>query len=184
VLEELLTREGLAGVAHQEPQQVELADGQREPAAGQRRGVLDRVDDQVAVGDRTFELAGPTRLSRSGIKAKDQLAWAETPAAVAFVGAMLEPDDTVGLGVQGGHVDDPSVVVSRAQPETDLEPVDPGQHEIEDERVCTPVLYLCQSHLSVRSLAGTALGRTQVGHDVPAHRYASRSTLSRTTQEI
>jgi hypothetical protein len=68
--------------------------------------VLDRVDDEVPVGHRSLDLTDP----------------------------LLQLDETIGRGVECGDHDHRPVVVSGPQAQRDLESVDPGQQDVEDER--------------------------------------------------
>jgi hypothetical protein len=85
---------------------------------------LDRLGQRRAV-----ELAA----AQLGAHAAEQLAHREGLGDVV-VGADLEPDDLVDLGVLGGQEDDRHGA-ARAHVAADVEPARPRHHDVEDEQV-------------------------------------------------
>ena len=116
-------------MAGEEPEQVELARGQpqRLPPFVTSRV---RVDDEPVV--REALLAAPSGSARrSTVRTRRQLARRERLRHVV-VGAELETDDPVGL-LAAGRQHDHRQARARADPAAELEPVRPGQHEVEHD---------------------------------------------------
>ena len=130
--EQLLAGEDAAGPAHQVGEQVELGGGQAVlDAAGEDpalRGVERDAADRLRRG-----LGDAVRAAQHPGDAGDQLARRERFGHVV-VGAHLEPDDAVDLVVAGGDEEDRRPVLLGAQPAADLDTVDAGQPDVEDDR--------------------------------------------------
>ncbi len=100
----------------------------QEPPAGQIHLDPAEIDDR----GRRLEgdlLVGPPQ---EGVDAGKQLLEAERLDEVV-VGPCLEPHDPVPDLVAGRQHQDRQLIARRPQPAADLEPVDPGQHDIEDD---------------------------------------------------
>ena len=128
--------EDLAGAADQQAQQLELGAGQVDRLAAHGGDVADEVDRDRAGFDldrlgerRAVELAA----AQLGADAAEQLAHREGLGDVV-VGADLEPDDLVDLGVLGGQ-DDDRHGAARAHVAADVEAARPRHHDVEDQQV-------------------------------------------------
>ena len=91
-----------------------------------------RVEPDVAGLEDGVERLG--RAAGEGPQAGRQLGEGERLDQVV-VGAGVEPGDAVGHGVARGQEQDRGLHAPAAQPAADLEPVDAGQHDVEDDRV-------------------------------------------------
>jgi hypothetical protein len=132
VRQQLLPPEHDAGPGQQVGQQVEL--GRREVDLGtvetdQPGGGVER-DALVAQHDALRGVVDPPQ---HGPDAGDKLAGAERLGHVV-VGADRQPDHEVGLVVTGGQHDDRHPPVGLDAP-AHLQPVEPRQHEVEDDEV-------------------------------------------------
>jgi hypothetical protein len=132
--QQLAAAEHLTGVADQERQKVELAHSERYRTAGDAHLPGGRVDDHVPRPQRRGRLAvtrpGP---AQDAAHTSHELAWAEWLDDVV-VGAELETDDPVRLVALGGQHDDRGRTRGADLP-ADVQPVDAGQHEVEDDQV-------------------------------------------------
>ena len=164
--QQALTGEHLARRRGEPGEQVELR--RRQPHLLPRRDdpSRPRVDDQVAddeTGRRARgELGGPVDAPQQGPDARHQLAHPERLGEVV-VGPDREPDQDVGLVVargqhqhrhRGRRLDAPA----------DLEPVEAGQHHVEDDEVGpTGGVALDRTRAVVRLVDGEPLGPQPVG---------------------
>jgi hypothetical protein len=132
VLDQLGAGQDLARMAHEVLEEGELARRQvdRAPVAhhAPRRGVELQVADPKDRG----ALGGPAAHERA--QARQQLGERERLGQVV-VGAGVEPRDPVGHRVARREHENGAPSAGLAQPAADLEAVDVGQHQVENDRV-------------------------------------------------
>ena len=126
-----------AGLGGEGQEQVELERRQVHLAPPCRDPARPAVDRQVTDGEHRGllrgELARPVDATQQGADAGDDLAHAERLGHVV-VGADPEADEQVGLvGTRREHEHRHRPL--RLDPPADLEPVEAGQHEVEDDEV-------------------------------------------------
>ncbi len=120
-------------MGHEVPQQCELLGGEIELDAGPTRGVLRRVQREVADAEHRIGLLAVTAEERAdpGL----ELSQRERLHQVV-VSTVVEPGHTIVETVSGGQHEHPNGGSDvRADPSTDLEPVDIGHGEIEAHQV-------------------------------------------------
>ena len=126
------TRPGRAG---ERAEDLELDVGDADLLAAQRHHPAAEVDLQLVALDRLLlgRLAAHPRAAQGGFDAAAELAHRERLGDVV-VGADLEPGDLVGLAALRGQHDDRHLA-ARAQLAADLDAVELGQHQVEDDEV-------------------------------------------------
>src|SRR5262249_10580117 len=135
LLHDLATGKDLAGAADQEAQELELGAGQVDRLAAHGGDVADEVRrDRAAFAlDRLVERpAVELAAAQLGAHAAEQLAYREGLGHVV-VGADLEPDHLVDLGVLGGEDDDRHGAAG-AHVAADVEAARPRHHDVEDQQ--------------------------------------------------
>ena len=136
-LQQLASRVDTARSRGQVAKDLELGRGQADPP----RTALDppplEVDQQVTMTDHaTTRGVGQVavRPAQQRLDPAHQLAQPERLGQV-IVGPELETDDLVHLVVPGGQHEDRHLGAGRPQPAEDLEPVHPGQADVEDDEI-------------------------------------------------
>src|SRR5215218_2116147 len=134
-LEQLVARQHEALVVEQLPEQIELLGSELDllladpdlPAAG--------VDDEVTVGKHVRLAVAPLggRSAKDRLHARDELPRVERLRHVV-VGANLEADDLVDVLVARSQHEDRHVP-ALPHPAAELDPVDVGKHEVEDDEL-------------------------------------------------
>ena len=107
------------------------------------------------------------RAPQDGAHPRQQLARVERLGQVV-VGAELEPDDLVDVVALGGEHDDRRVgaLGQRADAAADLEPVDAGEHDVEQHHVEVALLQRGQPALPVAGDGDVDLVLTEIlGHE-------------------
>jgi len=135
-LEQLGAGKDASGARGEVAQQVELGGGQADPLPITRHPPPLEVDDQIATAQRAAGLdVGQLAVgaAQQGFHAARQLAEAERLGQVV-IGSDLESDHLVHLvGASGEEQDrDPGLA---PDPPADLEPVDPGQTDVEQDEL-------------------------------------------------
>ena len=139
LLHDLEAAEDLAGALGEQPQDLELGAGQVDGLAADGDEVAGKVDRHVAGVDALAVLlsdtACPIELAPAelGAHAAEQLADAERLRHVV-VGADLEADDLVDLGVLRRQQDDRNGAAA-ADVAADVEAAAARHHDVEDEQV-------------------------------------------------
>ena len=135
VLEQRLAAQHPAGGAGEGAEDLELDVGELRLLAAQGHHAAAEVDRQVAALDRLLlgRVADHPRAPQGGLDPAAELAHREGLGDVV-VGADLEPGDLVGLAAFRGQHDDRHLA-ARAQLAADLDPVELGQHQVEDDEV-------------------------------------------------
>jgi len=133
-LEELVAREHDAAVVEQLPEEVELLRGELHLDTVDGHFAASGIDDQVAVDDPLALGLAPLRrdAAKDRLHPRDELPGIERLRHVV-VGADLEPDDLVDVLVARGQHQDRDVG-ALAQAPADLDAVDVGQHQVEDDQ--------------------------------------------------
>src|SRR5581483_3139222 len=135
-------------------EQLELDEGQLDRLAVALDDATRHVDEEPVHLDpllgRRLEQPRRLRATEQRAHAGAELSDRERLRDVV-VGAELEPDHLVELVVAGGEHDDRHRA-RRAQPTAYLEPVEPRQHDVEDDEVDVPVAEAALRLLSVASL--------------------------------
>ena len=126
-------RQHLAGVAHEQLEQVGLGRRQLETAPSTARVHRPEVEREVAEAEHRARLLG-LRASQKRPQASEELVEVVRLRQVV-VGARVEPLHPVADGVAGGEEEDRDAVSLPAQPARHVEAVEPGHHHVEDERV-------------------------------------------------
>ena len=132
-VEELGAGEDPAGPGGHRRQQPEFGRGEVDDRAGHLGPHPGHVEDDVAGVDRLGRLGRAVRAAEDGADAGDELARAERLGQVV-VGAELEAEQLVELVVAGREHDDRDGRVA-AQLAGDVEAVEAGQAEVEDDEV-------------------------------------------------
>jgi hypothetical protein len=94
-------------------------------------------------------------------------------AYIDFLGTGIQPGDPVGHRVPRGEHQDRQVVAGAAQPAADLEPVQPGHHDVEHHRVRPP---LGDRAERFHTVAGE-VHLVPVERQGPTHRLADRAVV-------
>ena len=125
------------GVDGERGEEVELERGEVDLGAVDGDPAGGAVDleraDAAGRGRRRGELGGALDPAEQGVGAGDDLAHPERLGDVV-VGADAEPDEDVGLVVAGGEHEDRDRA-DRLDAAAHLEPVEAGQHDVEDDEV-------------------------------------------------
>src|SRR6478752_5637913 len=116
----------------QEPQEVELLEGQLEPLAALAHLSSGRVDLDIVELKGTSADAVGARSAEQVAYTHRELPWRERFRQV-IVGAQLQPDDAVRLLAACGQHQNRQVRV-RPDPAAELETVDPGKHHVEHDQ--------------------------------------------------
>jgi hypothetical protein len=133
VVQQLRPGEHAAWIEHEVAQQPELGGRQLDEAAGPVDLVVVLVEFEVGEDqDRLLGFGAGT--AQHGADPGRQLLQAERLGHVV-VAADGEPGDLVGLGVLRGQEDHRDAVAVPAQPAYDVEPVEVGQHHVQDNQV-------------------------------------------------
>jgi hypothetical protein len=137
-LQQLLAGEYPLRFAGQHHQQFELPGRALDPAPAHRDLMADRIHDeiidpQLLTGSGVDRDDGPLSPSEQGADPGHQLSWAAGFGQIV-VGAEIQPEQEIGLGRPGRHHQDRDVVVGPQDP-ADVQSIDPGHHQIEDEQV-------------------------------------------------
>jgi hypothetical protein len=152
LVHQLVTGEDAPRPRDQRPQQPELSPRQRH--VGPRDGglVTRGVDHQVADLDAPdLLLVRHAASAQNRPHARDQLARPERLGHVV-VGAHLETDHDVRFLALGGQHHDrrPARLLALAQAAADLEAVQPGQHQVQQDQLRLPADGLLEALLAVR----------------------------------
>jgi hypothetical protein len=133
--EDLVSGEDQPAVADQVAEQVELAGGEVDRAAFEGDLVAGRVHGEAAEVQWGLwaGLGGGLGPAEDGLDPGHQLAGGERLGHVV-VGAQLEAENPVGLLLPGRDDDDRHPPATLAQRPGHLEPVHPGQHEVEQDQ--------------------------------------------------
>jgi hypothetical protein len=133
-LEQLVAREHEAPVVEEVPEQVELLGRQLHLLAGDGHLAPTRVDSELAVlENRAHELPSlGAGTAEDRLDAGDELAGVEGLRQVV-VRAHLEPDDLVDVLVSRAEHENRNVG-ALADAATDVDPVEIGQHQVEDDQ--------------------------------------------------
>src|SRR6266516_7940481 len=129
-IEQLVTADHYARILEQGREQVEFLRRQLDRLAVDRNLARVPVQNDVVQREHLFR-AAPVGAPQDCLHAGDELARRERLRQV-IVGAELEPGDSVGLLVARGEHEDWHVRASPHQP-GDVEPVDAGQADVEDD---------------------------------------------------
>jgi hypothetical protein len=132
VLEQREAAQHLAGMAHERLQERELLGAQLERLAAPPGAVAGRVEPQVA--DLEHRRALDRAAARERAQACQQLVERERLGEVV-IGAGVEAVDPVRHGGARGQHQHRRPHALGAQPAADLEPVEVGEHRVEDDRV-------------------------------------------------
>jgi hypothetical protein len=110
------------------------------------------------------------RTAQDGADARDQLAGGEGLDDVV-VGAELQAGDAVGLLAARGEQDDRDArALLLAHPAHDLQPVDPGHHQVEHDEVRPAAREGVERRVAVRDDLGVVAGALEVARDDLADR--------------
>jgi len=136
-IHQLLARKDPAGMPGKGQQQIELIGGQDFLFAinpHRARSGIDLEPAEAQPGLVPFWIAPPPQ---DRLEPRQQLARVERLGQI-IIGAEFEPDNPVGvLAARGQHQD--RHVALRAQAAADFEPIDIGQHDIEDDGAIGPI---------------------------------------------
>ncbi|CAI9009246.1 hypothetical protein EMIT0158MI4_80024 [Burkholderia ambifaria] len=148
-------REHLARMPREEIQQVEFARREVDARAVDARFPRDRVDRQPGHVERARI---DPRIARERVDApqqrldpRDEFQHRERFRQIV-VGAELEAEDPVHLARARAGNDDRRVARHRAGAPADFQPVDAGQHQVEDQRVPVALLEQAQAFRAVRAV--------------------------------
>src|SRR3954447_14074510 len=136
-LEELAAGEDAARATRQVAEDLELGGRQADPPVAAENASPLEVDHEVALPDDSAPGRGrvvTVRASEERLDPAHQLAQREGFRDVV-VGAELEPDHLVELVITSGQEQDGCLRSRRPQPAQDLEAVDAGQADVEDEEI-------------------------------------------------
>ena len=132
VFDQLRPRQDLAGVTHQVFEERELARGELDHRLITRHAPGGGIELEVPDPEDRRPLGGAAPHQRA--QARQQLGERERLGQVV-VGTGVEARDPVSHGVARGEHEDRAPPAALAQLPADLEPVDIGQHQVQDDRV-------------------------------------------------